>query len=319
MGIFDAIGSIFTGGNNISGPGGAGLQLGYNLGMPQLQAGLGNVGQLISGQAVPYLQSQYQAALPYMQGVYDVGATGVSDLKKLLGLGPGGSAGALNALQNTPGYQFNLRQGDAARVAQDAASGQLGSGNEAIALSNYNQGLAQNTFQNAVSNLSPFTQMFQSGASGVGNLFSGLGTNVANLFTTQSGQQSPFYNAMANMGWNLGAGTGVYGAQQGMLDTVLGGNIVSGLMNLGGKLWPSFPSLSDVRAKEDIAPVGKMFDGQNVYKFRYKGDSTPRIGLLAQEVEREFPEAVREIGGLKHVDYAKATAPSSAIAHLMAA
>lgn len=65
--------------------------------------------------------------------------------------------------------------------------------------------------------------------------------------------------------------------------------------------------LSDERVKDDIRPVGMLYDGQNVYSYRYKGDSTPRIGLLAQEVEAYHPHAVREFGGIKAVDYGAAT------------
>src|SRR5271156_356939 len=65
---------------------------------------------------------------------------------------------------------------------------------------------------------------------------------------------------------------------------------------------------SDVRLKTDIARVGALNDGQNVYSFRYKGDSTPRIGLMAQDVERTRPDAVVTLpSGMKAVDYGKAT------------
>ncbi len=65
--------------------------------------------------------------------------------------------------------------------------------------------------------------------------------------------------------------------------------------------------LSDERAKEDIKPIGKLFDGQTVYSYRYKGSFTPQIGLLAQEVEKVAPEAVQEVGGVKMVHYDLAT------------
>lgn len=65
--------------------------------------------------------------------------------------------------------------------------------------------------------------------------------------------------------------------------------------------------LSDERAKDDIKPVGMLYDGQPVYSYHYKGDETPQIGLLAQEVEQRAPHAVAELGGLKHVDYGRAT------------
>lgn len=77
--------------------------------------------------------------------------------------------------------------------------------------------------------------------------------------------------------------------------------------------------LSDERLKEDIVPVGKLNDGiLNVYSYRYKGDPTPRIGLMAQEVERVRPDAVVEFGGVKAVDYGKATEFARGIANLSA-
>jgi hypothetical protein len=70
-----------------------------------------------------------------------------------------------------------------------------------------------------------------------------------------------------------------------------------------------FGKLSDVRAKENVTPVGKLDDGQKVYAYNYKGDPTPEIGLLAQEVEKVRPDAVATgPDGLKRVDYAAATA-----------
>ena len=66
---------------------------------------------------------------------------------------------------------------------------------------------------------------------------------------------------------------------------------------------------SDERLKEDIAPVGALNDGQTVFSYRYVGDPTPRIGLLAQEVEKRHPEAVHTDPetGFKKVHYGLAT------------
>ena len=64
---------------------------------------------------------------------------------------------------------------------------------------------------------------------------------------------------------------------------------------------------SDERLKEDMEPIGKGFDGANIYRFRYRGDPTTRIGMSAQEVEQRHPEAVSEHGGFKAVDYGAAT------------
>lgn len=80
----------------------------------------------------------------------------------------------------------------------------------------------------------------------------------------------------------------------------------SALGLIGGIATKALP-FSDERVKEDIEPVGKTNDGQTIYRFRYKGDPTPQIGLIAQEVEDKYPQAVKtDDQGLKHVDYDKA-------------
>ena len=70
---------------------------------------------------------------------------------------------------------------------------------------------------------------------------------------------------------------------------------------------------SDERVKEDIEPIGKTFDGQNIYKFRYKGQPGKQIGLVAQDVEKKHPDAVYNMGGLKAVDYDSATKDSASM------
>jgi hypothetical protein len=74
---------------------------------------------------------------------------------------------------------------------------------------------------------------------------------------------------------------------------------------------------SDARMKEDLVQVGSLHDGTPVYSYTYVGDPTPRIGLLAQDVERRRPDAVKEFGGRKAVDYRKATARARAIGGLL--
>ena len=64
---------------------------------------------------------------------------------------------------------------------------------------------------------------------------------------------------------------------------------------------------SDRRLKEDVKPIGKTFDGQTIYSYRYKGEKHAEIGLMAQEVEKKHPEAVGLAGGYKTVRYDKAT------------
>ena len=81
----------------------------------------------------------------------------------------------------------------------------------------------------------------------------------------------------------------------------------------------SLTSFSDERLKENIEKVGETYDGLGIFKYNYLWDDTPRIGLIAQDVERVAPEAVVEIGGFKAVDYAKATNRSAQLARFLEA
>ncbi len=74
---------------------------------------------------------------------------------------------------------------------------------------------------------------------------------------------------------------------------------------------------SDERLKENKDEVGSLHDGTPIYKYNYLGDPVPRIGLMAQDVEKTTPDAVHEIGGFKAVNYDRATARSRAMKALL--
>lgn len=77
---------------------------------------------------------------------------------------------------------------------------------------------------------------------------------------------------------------------------------------------------SDERLKANIKPIGKAYDGQMIYSFRYKDDphNLTRIGFMAQDVEKKHPEAVGESQGFKTVDYGKATEDAAKRGHFAA-
>lgn len=82
--------------------------------------------------------------------------------------------------------------------------------------------------------------------------------------------------------------------------------LMGGLMSLGGTLGSAF-MLSDERAKENIQKVGNTDNGLGVYAYNYKGDDTPQVGLLAQEVQKKKPSAVaKRPDGLLAVNYSAA-------------
>jgi hypothetical protein len=78
----------------------------------------------------------------------------------------------------------------------------------------------------------------------------------------------------------------------------------SGLQTLGQIASIAAPFVgSDIRIKENIEPEGATWKGLQIYAFNYIGDSTPRRGVMAQEVEKVRPDAVTTIDGIKHVNY----------------
>ena len=245
------------------------------------------------GQGQSALNSTYASALaPYQQN-YAQAQQGTTALANLQGLN-GASAGqqAQQALQATPGYQFSLGQANNATNAAAAANGTLGSGNQALALQQNAQGLASQNYNNYVSQLQPYLSASQSAAGGIAGVQTGLGNqtnaNFGNLANLNYGAQTSIGNANASADL----------ANQSMDMNLLGGGL---------KLATSI--FSDERLKDDIERVGALYDGTNVYRYRYKGDDTPRIGVLAQEIEQTNPDAVSEHGGFKAVEYGRATEP----------
>jgi hypothetical protein len=89
----------------------------------------------------------------------------------------------------------------------------------------------------------------------------------------------------------------------------LGSSVGGGLSSMLTPISSMF-ALSDVREKENVAEVGKTHDGQPLYSYNYKGDAEPRIGFLAQEMEKRRPGNVVSIAGRKHVNMDRALARS---------
>lgn len=173
-------------------------------------------------------------------------------------------------VMNNPLLQ-RLQEDATGRVfANQAARGKLGSGGTPLALQNALIPLGLDFFnqrQNQLFNLA------------------GMGQNAAALTGTQSA------NIQQGIGNAQAAGTiGAANAQAAGT-----GNLLNIGMNAAAML-------SDERAKEDIKEVGDI-KGVKIYTYKYKGDDKTQMGVLAQNVEEQVPEAVEERDGVKYVNY----------------
>lgn len=127
---------------------------------------------------------------------------------------------------------------------------------------------------------------------------------TAQLGAANQTYQQPFQNLQSLLTPALGFGA--LGTSGTSTSTATPAN--NPLMNiLGGVMTGAGLMFSDEDLKENIEKVGELNDGQNVYTYNYKGDNTPQLGLIAQEVLEHEPDAVVEIAGYKAVNYRKAT------------
>jgi len=71
---------------------------------------------------------------------------------------------------------------------------------------------------------------------------------------------------------------------------------LGGIMGGAASMYTAF---SDVRLKDNVEQVGKdEKTGLNLYEFNYKWDDRRYIGVMAGEVQKVYPEAVSDLGGL---------------------
>jgi hypothetical protein len=134
----------------------------------------------------------------------------------------------------------------------------------------------------------------------------GMGSNIqgtmGNMITPTYGNATNAALGVAGFNTNMAASN--YNAYQNLQGARMaaGAQQNAGMMGMfggigGGLLAGAGFALSDKREKKDIKPLGKTGSllGLTAYEYKYKGDDTPRVGFMAQEVKKVLPEAVSEV------------------------
>lgn len=110
--------------------------------------------------------------------------------------------------------------------------------------------------------------------------------------------------ALGSAGSSIGSALGIGEAAAGVGEAAAG---AAGAGEAISSILPMLAMFSDRRLKDDIEKIGKTFDGQDIVRYKYKGEPGTRIGLIAQDVEKHHPDAVGMSSGYRTVDYDKAT------------
>ena len=226
---------------------------------------------------------------------------GLQKAQGFIGAGQSGMASALSASGQLPGM-------DALRYAPGNAMLGVGSAEQQQNQAGISAGMQMFDEQNQM----PWTSLGRyagvlGGIGGMGGTTDSTGRQTQQ--TNQSMGQSILGGALGigGMASNLGR-SGLLG----QAGTMGADGVLSGATGLLG-----FLGVSDEQAKEGIEEVGQLHDGQRVYRYRYRGDPRTHIGLIAQEVAANDPDAVGlmpGMGGLLGVDYRRATERSAAMA-----
>ena len=308
------------------GPRAAGMQAGAEGSLMGTLRG-GQAAQNWGGQlARPLTQGAYGSLTPYNQGQYaDLLAGNVRT-------GAGTPYGAMeNAL--TQGVTTNLQQNILPGIRQQQVQYQPGGSsranlaqNQAIAKAVQTgltkpladmysdayqtaQGLRMPMSQSIIGQQQYGQQMYPSIMNAPLSMYNAMGgVGEQRRAMTQEGidRDMARYQYQSNAGQNalrnyMAMVTGDYGSTTTSTTPAPKDNTIANLIGTLGSAY--LMAGSDIHVKENIIPEGTKWKGLNVYNYNYIGDSTPRRGVMAQQVEGIYPDAVTTINGVKHVNY----------------
>ena len=253
---------------------------------------------------------------PYVQA----GQPALQAQQAMLGLG-GAEAQqqAIAGVEQSPLLQALTRQGEEAMLQQASATGGLRGGNMQAALAQFRPQMLQEALDQQYARLGGLTALGQQSAAGVGAAGMQTGQQIAGLLGQQGaaraggtlGRAAPFANLlqMPMQMYGMGVGSGKIpfpsfgGAQAAFSQTGLGSSGFGTGLAYGNQDIGQF--VSDRRLKTDITRLSTRSDGLGVYQFRYVWGGPLHIGLMAQEVQPLYPDAVLQRDGYLMVDYGR--------------
>lgn len=183
-------------------------------------------------------QSTYQAGFGATNGNPAVTPTGDFALANQTGAG-GGNSGQYSAFFNSPDYQFQLQQGMQALNNSASASGNVQSGAQQMAITNYAQGLASQQYNSFMNKLATQAGTGQNAGTSLGNIAIGQGSALGGIAAQIGNVQAAGTTANANAltsgisGLTSATGTGSAGGLGGIISGAFGGGSSGSNSGLG--------------------------------------------------------------------------------------
>jgi len=163
---------------------------------------------------------QFDAIRELLKPYVEVGVPALEQQRALAGLGGAGAQqAAISALESSPLFQAQVRQGEEALLQRASATGGLRGGNIQAALAQFRPQMLQSEIERQYSRLGGLTSLGQQSAVGVGTAGQAMGSNVANLLAQQGaaqaggtlGQATAYGNVLSAVPQGLGMYYGLTG------------------------------------------------------------------------------------------------------------
>lgn len=219
-----------------------------------------------------------------------------------------GSGPDYSSFFTSPDYNFTKQQGMEGIENSFSASGGAKSGNALKALADFNSNLAAGQFGNYFNRQAAIAGIGQTATGQVGAAGSAAGAQIGNSLI-----QGADARASGVAGSTNALTTGIGGAAQGLGYYLQNrGNYGNGYQVSGGfgqnpsgdPAAGQYVDWSDRRLKENIREIGKTDAGLPIYRYTMKGTGEGKVGVMADEAKKKFPNAVkRDASGYSKVNY----------------
>lgn len=258
--------------------------------------------------AINTLQAGKTQALGFLEPYRDLGTEAISPLSAmLLGRRYNQDTGEyedvapedrMKDFYASPDYNFRLEQGQKSLESSQAAQGGLLSGRAMLEAQRMGQGEAASEYGNYLARLSSLAGMGQQAAGQSANISTGTAGQIAGA---NIGEGSIAMQGRVARGQIWGDVAGTAGSEAAAASNKISNLMMGAVKGFSG-------GFSDINLKENIKKVGVSPSGIPIYQFEYKDKSLGKgkyEGVIAQDIEKDYPEAVYKDNGYLKVDYSK--------------